>query len=316
MITAKEIENDLYHYTNEVGLMGILNSQSLWSTHYTNLNDDEEIIKFKKPLSKAIINKLNDSFNRKDKRSLSKQHNTPFETIVSEETKDIIDILYNNMQDKFFITSFCTHSDEYTRKNGLLSQWRGYGKEAGYALILDKEKLKELCVKEENMFNYGGIFLKDTIYEGTEKDYPEFEKGVRNIVEFAITNIIIGEKTEATETFPALVELTGRYKHQAFEEEKEIRLFSYFMDLKEEYKKIREENGEVIKPQKPIIENITKSRIVLFDNLNEKLPIKEIIVGPHQNKEPYKKELKKILRSKSLNIPVTISETPYVPQNH
>ena len=39
----KPLADELYHYTGIHGLKGIIESQTLWATHYKYLNDAEEV---------------------------------------------------------------------------------------------------------------------------------------------------------------------------------------------------------------------------------------------------------------------------------
>ena len=43
-----EEHSELFHYTGAAGLAGIIQSQTLWATHYEYLNDSEEIKYFHK----------------------------------------------------------------------------------------------------------------------------------------------------------------------------------------------------------------------------------------------------------------------------
>lgn len=43
-----------------------------------------------------------------------------------------------------YVTSFCTACDEWVPQNGLLSQWRGYGQDGGYAIVFDTKGLDSL----------------------------------------------------------------------------------------------------------------------------------------------------------------------------
>lgn len=49
---------ELFHYTNSAGLSGIIQSQTLWATHYAYLNDAEEVKHF---LASRLPNVLHDA---------------------------------------------------------------------------------------------------------------------------------------------------------------------------------------------------------------------------------------------------------------
>ena len=42
-----EVHPELFHYTGAEGLKGIIGSQTLWATHYSYMNDRQEITEFK-----------------------------------------------------------------------------------------------------------------------------------------------------------------------------------------------------------------------------------------------------------------------------
>ena len=55
MIKPSDIYPELFHYTTLGGLEGILKSQSLWATHYQDLNDSQEMIYAKQVLKKHVV---------------------------------------------------------------------------------------------------------------------------------------------------------------------------------------------------------------------------------------------------------------------
>ncbi|MER0171630.1 MAG: hypothetical protein DU489_13715 [Nitrosomonas sp.] len=59
-----EVHPELFHYTNAKGLMGIIESQSIWATHYAYVNDSEEIRHFLKSrlpdLLRTVVNEYLD----------------------------------------------------------------------------------------------------------------------------------------------------------------------------------------------------------------------------------------------------------------
>jgi hypothetical protein len=45
---------ELHHYTTFVGFEGIIKSQSLWASHFSDLNDSSEVMLIREPLSRAV----------------------------------------------------------------------------------------------------------------------------------------------------------------------------------------------------------------------------------------------------------------------
>ena len=48
---------ELFHYTNDHGLKGILESRCLWATHYTGLNDSTEVTLLREQVVSAITDR-------------------------------------------------------------------------------------------------------------------------------------------------------------------------------------------------------------------------------------------------------------------
>src|SRR5688500_17173214 len=68
------------------------------------------------------------------------------EQAAAAELRKMIEVLYRvtfgvEREHKFlqpYCTCFCHHDkDTYERENGLLSQWRSYGRDAGYAVVFN-----------------------------------------------------------------------------------------------------------------------------------------------------------------------------------
>ena len=107
----------IYHYTDLNGLKGIIESGSLWATHFSFLNDSNELIHGMNCLGNAL-QYLRDDFNPKTLKFIE-QALTHFRMHRAAH-------VYN--------LSFCLEPD-------LLSQWRGYGSSQGVCLEFDDEEL-------------------------------------------------------------------------------------------------------------------------------------------------------------------------------
>jgi hypothetical protein len=109
----------VYHYTNQAGLLGILQTGTLWATDVRFLNDSRE---FEHTLGLARLLLV-------IKRS----------EVSSAEEQKLIDEWIGGLEIaksvRVFATSFSAHPD-------LLSQWRGYGSDAGYAIGFGPESLR------------------------------------------------------------------------------------------------------------------------------------------------------------------------------
>jgi hypothetical protein len=163
----KPLPDELYHYTGIHGLKGIIESQTLWATHYKYLNDTEEVIhlrdklpEFLRPVFKKIFSGLNP---RERQLVLNDYHS--IDMAVEEEPKKLSTIMYNvtfvGAEKKPpiaepYITAFCRvdKTNEPVANHGLLSQWRGYGTQGGYSIIFDAEGLRQLVEEEAKKWSY------------------------------------------------------------------------------------------------------------------------------------------------------------------
>jgi len=114
---AKEpVPSVLYHYTDGPGLIGILESQSLWATSIDFLNDPNEV-SYGTKLIADEIEKMNRS---EDPYFLSLSFMMDF---VEKDRKSNENLFTNR-----YVISFCEKAE-------VLSQWRAYGKNGtGYCI--------------------------------------------------------------------------------------------------------------------------------------------------------------------------------------
>ena len=327
----------LYHYTNFNGLKGILESQCLWATHFRFLNDSSEVFHSKE---KLFYNLSQDKYiNQIKKDILEHEHLSSnnlyveapnenwFKDLIKAEVNILVDILYNTNQN-LYIASFCKHSEGYNQENGLLSQWRGYGEDGGFAIEFDREKLNNALKKEFDNF-FGAKFpLMDVDYSNNLQKFSKKFKKELDIIEPYIRRMIVDRFFElkspsmSDKMFESIFTIMVYHKHHAFSEEKEFRLVIL---LQNNYDKIIE-NSDERKPEKivkfrekkgslvPYIELFKNSDANLsIDNLrqsNISLPINRIIVGPHKDKDNRSTLLQQILRN--THIKVCTSDIPYI----
>ncbi|MBS0587862.1 MAG: DUF2971 domain-containing protein [Proteobacteria bacterium] len=203
-----EVHPELFHYTNAKGLIGIIESQSIWATHYAYLNDSEEIRYFLKcrfpDLLRTVGNEYLDKLITQDQsKQLLINRQGGREKVVDsfiQETRNVNEkILLEDALAEPYIASFCTTSglEKGVRKlvaqHGLLSQWRGYGNDGGYAIVFNTEQfwelLKDVGKKMENSMY---AFFADVVYSSPDLDHdPKF------IEEFKEDLIVINDFFDA-----------------------------------------------------------------------------------------------------------------------
>ena len=317
----------LYHYTTWGGLVGIIENRCLWATHHRFLNDYSETLLLKDKLielAKPIVQEESRKFvdGHPDQRRIMKiiETSSGFDAVVDHNTDVLVRGMYATVpSDGPYITSFCGESkDEYINANGMLSQWRGYGQDGGFALVFDTQRMGCMLVKEYERLAYSHIELDRVVYSNDEERFKEeFEprlSNLRGFIEGMIRCIHEGALDPMVQNhenaFRDFASCMSRYKHRGFKEENEVRIcaFPAIRDEKdgldkdqlkpEKERTFRTKNGE----QVPYIE--------LFNTLDQDLPIERIIVGPHQNKEARVSALRVMLHGTSIK--VSDSDIPFI----
>lgn len=290
MRKTSEAYKKLYHYTNWDGLYGIIQNQTLWATHCKFLNDYSEIELFRSKLIEFLLPHVLQKCNG-------------LITDAEHETKVFVDAMYKATGYEFYTVSFCGEhkTDEYINTNGLLSQWRGYGKDGGFALVFDTKKLEKILQHEGKRYTNWELILTDCLYDD-EKLKSELSEPMNNIADFLKEGIETNKPPDAGKAYNAFVQCASRYKHQGFKEENEVRIVGYLPSQNKKERKFRAKDGSQI----PYIE--------LFNLQDITLPIERIIVGPHKEKEDRARALDLMLKHKFKmeGIKVAISDIPYI----
>ncbi len=133
-------EDALFHYTSASGLMGILENGELWSTAYFCANDESELAAGKGILEPLFRTATYELINASDPlvRTFSsrgvdiRRYADGFEPLITGFALSALCA---------YVSCFCKPSGAEDFGHGLLSQWRGYGSDGGYALQLSKKKM-------------------------------------------------------------------------------------------------------------------------------------------------------------------------------
>ena len=134
-------DDALFHYTTADGLIGIFQSEEIWGTAYYCSNDASELT-----AGKGI---LTPTFSLATHKMV--QDNHPLAQTFSGRGIDIMEYARGFEQmiigltfSKLcaYITCFCKPTGKEDFLHGLLSQWRAYGVDGGYALQFSRKKLQ------------------------------------------------------------------------------------------------------------------------------------------------------------------------------
>lgn len=186
----------IYHYTDLNGLKGIIESDSLWATHFSFLNDSNELTHGMNCLENAL-QYLRDDFNPKTLKFIE-QALKKFRTHRAAH-------VYN--------LSFCLEPD-------LLSQWRGYGSSQGVCLEFDDEELADsLNLSQYQVFKNRVIYTKEDSTIEARNEILAFFNAPK--VQAAISKDVMYELGYAAELAHSLPPF---FKNDGFKEEQEFRM--------------------------------------------------------------------------------------------
>jgi hypothetical protein len=323
---TSEVYEKLYHYTTWDGLLGILQTQSLWATHYKFLNDYSEIVLFRDKLISLILPYVREAYEKLIKKSPQIEQSIKQEgglgQVVQHDTEVVVDAQYRATGDEIYIVSFCgEHKDPHVNINGLLSQWRGYGTGGGFALVFNTKKLEDILEIEAKSSAYSAMHLSDLIYSNDEKKLKEELSENLSVIADAVKLFFDHENLGRKEDFKTVekayhpfISCISRYKHYGFREENEVRVVALPTVLDQGYLELAEKEGVIPQPEKERKFRNKNSQqipyIELFNSIDIDLPIQQIIVGPHKEKENRAAALRVMLGK--TNIEITCSDIPYV----
>lgn len=318
----------LFHYTTQAGVEGILNTQCLHATHYAHLNDEAEVTALQPKLLELAVQSAKEALEMLVGRSpdIGKQIGIDggVDKIAKREAAVLVEKLYRltfgggdqKAATSPFIVSFCAHDENgYEFNHGLLSQWRAYGKNIGYALVFDAKKLGELFLEQGSINWTSGGHFSDVVYDGDDEKFKAEFSGLLKCFKDFYPRFIHGDFSAISELYVPFTSSTSRFKHRAFREENEVRIVFCPCDS---------DDVLALKQHDPARYEAMKSRTVLVREFKEgfvpyirllqregrSLPITRIIVGPHVGRQESAAKLARFLRFKGLEIPIEISRTP------
>lgn len=320
--------DELVHYTNAAGLLGILSSQCLWATHAAYLNDADEIKTFLDCRLRQLIDNdvrlaIAELATLPDNEKIVEDHGG-LEKVGTDVADDLSKMIRQFTLDfnQCYILSFCAATDERIRLNGLLSQWRGYGKDGGYAIVFDTKGLQLLLDSEGKKFLYQHARWGDVhYYDGASDDLTVAEeiREAEATLKACVFEFVRERRPENLEPiYEPLTMLSCLYKHWGFHEEKEVRVIAIPANTRViEAERAAKSEKPVRLPKTFIRDGCPVPYIELFASEDPPtrqhlLPIKRVIVGPHREKAQRKQAVELLLSSIGLQASVSISEIPYV----
>ncbi len=323
-VPVSSVYDELMHYTTFGGLSGIISSGCIWATDANYLNDAREIshyfdVRLKtviEPVTKRVLYKL-----AQDPEKLAEiVRRGGFDELINGEVAALFtSIRTATMQmNRPFVLSLCGARSERVRQSGLLSQWRGYGADGGFALVFDTKGIETGLEREAKAYAYLHVQIGDVFYEGIDSeiqpgkvDFEEMENTVQQGVERLIRERAL--PPESGDFYQAVTGLTCLFKHWGFEEEREVRVVA----IPTPENLLSEES----RPQKTIKAHTRNSVEVPYIELFigspdfkhlEKLPLKRVIIGPHRDHAQRTSQVRELLKANGYDVQVVESEIPYL----
>lgn len=155
-------EDALFHYTTADGLDGIFDKGVIWSTAYYCANDESELAAGKGILQPLFRSKTYELINANDPRVMTFiQRGVDILEYANKFEQQVSAMALNSLC--AYITCFCRPNSEDDFHHGLLSQWRGYGIDGGYALQFSRKKLLA-AIENANKTDGLDYMLQDVHY--------------------------------------------------------------------------------------------------------------------------------------------------------
>jgi len=194
--------DEVFHYTDLAGLIGILSNKGFWLSDVCFLNDAEEI-QNGVDLTSSLIRKL-----------LEKKRYKIFQKVFEETLKKLKE---SSLVGNHYISSFSLTSDS-------LEQWRAYAQNGSGICI-------GFNVKEKTKYNHFTLmphyYLQKVIYKNSQKNwilltvirkyFSEFQKDIRNGITIDIDDYVNSLAQSLSSVFI-------NFKNTAFQSEKEVRI--------------------------------------------------------------------------------------------
>ena len=277
----------IYHYTNDVGLRGILETGQLWVTDIFKLNDPSEVYH---------------GFSRAVDILKSKAANGPPER--KKFADGLVAFVKRNGIEKlghYFVCSFSSCGDD-------LGQWRAYGDNGrGYALGFDAKVLEDEYIR-------GGAALQNTeTFLITYRD-AELEKMLGKIVDLMLplVSLPVGRGLDKGACLAYVADLytwlsvyalrfSLFFKHEAYDNEQEYRFLEFY-------------GADMLPPDVKLrARHYTLVRYKEFDwRKVGGNALREIVVGPAADREKSSQFARDCLRSfHAGNVTITGSSIPY-----
>lgn len=286
----KAEQPELFHYTGRDGLEPIVKTNTLWATHFRQLNDEAEITTLRSQLIKTMATVLD----MEVKRHNAGVRNHYFQLGgAGPIARDFVACLYASTFERSeasfaidaYTTSFSTHAADtpFERENGLESQWRNYAQD-GFCLVFDTNRLGDLLGAEFDRLDFTHLNLEEVRYlrdGATLRDHFDFIEPALQVVAEQVFRSFEKQEMGTIEFLRCATLL----KRGSFREEREVRIVAIPGAPGYQEKAASEYPDQFVKKPIPAIHDRPKCHITLFEGVDVNLPIKRVIVGPSEHQD-------------------------------
>jgi hypothetical protein len=274
----------LFHYTTASGLLGILSGSSLWASDLRFLNDAQEAVYARDVVIQAVRTMENPV---RDPGHWAHQHGEPAIETFSKYQGFVLHELQTS-EFGVYVACFCESGD-------LLSQWRGYGRDHGYAMEIRKDSLQKAVQQIPTYPPATGLFK---VRYGHDAAGSVVESAVQQVATFNLNHPGVKAHYAAL----AVSSMLAQVKHPGFAEEQEWRLVVGLETFDE---------SKISTGREPTLYRSTPMAIVPYIEIAlERDSIASIRVGPGDNVDIRESGVRRLVRTLGSEAKVTRSEVP------
>jgi hypothetical protein len=302
-----------FHYTTSSGLIGILQSNCLWATHFRFLNDSKEFYAARSLIEDFIRVEIHKRYTARKLNGKISASSYQLRTVSKQLAEQITSILYDALFDEkvgsivpYVFSAFCCSPEQAELfSHGGLLHWATYGRGGGYALQINPHILWQKVQKQKRQ----GYTSRRVIYL-SEASRPEALRDQFEELANAIEKIMQSDKVTKENMQPAIAPfftITSLIKDAYFEQEREARVVLTRLNTPSESDQYYDVH---IRP----VGGYSVPYIKLFDGelFSEPNAVERIILGPHADNTRRRLALETYFRARDVKVDVSISNVPYV----
>lgn len=281
----------LYHYTTPKGLLGIVDTGTMFLSDSAFLNDRSEV-EYARGVVASVLRSFPVEESAKGTRRALQNAIAQFSDQSTLSAKEF----------RFYVACFCENGD-------LLSQWRAYALPgSGYTLGFRTNALQNLVLDRSSM---KGVELRRVLYEREDQERV-IKLAIRTWKDDLPTAIASGEapREHVLAAFGSLLlvlsALLPQFKHPVFSEEAEWRLICGIYGSSQAHRLSFRQSGSNIIPFIPLDLRQTGTE-------SGRLPLSQISHAPSPDPELRKRTLTELLLAKGYpagEVPVAGSSIP------